>query len=61
MKLIRWTKSSFCSDTACLEAALVEDFVAVRNCREPSHILLFTRRNWLAFLDDIVAGEFAMA
>ena len=54
-----WLRSTFCSDSACIEVAAVPDGVAVRNSSDPqSGVLRFTRTEWDAFLDGVRAGEF---
>jgi hypothetical protein len=57
---LTWTKSSFCSDKACLEAALVDaDTVAVRDSKDLSQpYLTFTRDEWTSFLDTLTTQGF---
>jgi hypothetical protein len=56
----KWTKSSFCADSTCIEVAFVDaDVVAMRdskNVDQPS--LRFTRGQWNSFLDAVTAGEY---
>jgi hypothetical protein len=52
-----WTKSTFCADKMCVEVAQVDaDTIALRdgkNIDQPS--LLFSRRDWLSFLDSVTS------
>ena len=44
---------------ACLEVALVDGMIAVRDSKHPEGpVLLYTRAEWLAFLDGAKKGEF---
>jgi hypothetical protein len=55
----RWQKSSYSGTNGCVEVALVEDRVAVRDAKDPSGpVLLFTAGEWEAFLAGARAGEF---
>ena len=57
----RWRRSSFCSgaDTMCVEVAMGERSVAVRDSKDPAGpILAFTHDEWLIFLHGVRAGEF---
>jgi hypothetical protein len=57
-----WIKSSYSGPTGgnCVEIAfLADDCVAVRNSRQPDGpALVFTRREWDAFLRGVRDGEF---
>jgi hypothetical protein len=54
-----WRKSSFCSDSACVEVAFDGDFVAVRDGKDRSlDALRFTRTEWEAFVRGVKADEF---
>jgi hypothetical protein len=55
-----WHKSSSSGSNGCIEVATLGDRgVAVRDSKEPeAHVLQFTRREWAAFLDGVLAGEF---
>jgi hypothetical protein len=54
-----WQKSSFCSDSACVEVAFGADVVAVRDGKDPEQgTLRFTHDEWAAFVRGVKAGEF---
>lgn len=50
-----WTKSSFCADRQCVEAAPDGDRVLVRDAT--GAVLDLGRDEWLNFLEAIRAGE----
>ena len=54
-----WIKSSYCSESACVEVAPLGHEVAVRDGKN-RHLgaLTFERHSWNGFLDDIQAGRF---
>jgi len=55
----KWTKSTFCADSSCLEVAPIGDVVVVRNNSDkPARELEFPRHAWVAFVDGVRAGEF---
>jgi len=59
MTTTKWVTSTFCSDAACVEVAPLSDGVAVRDGKNRhKEALKFERRQWVAFLDGIRAGEF---
>lgn len=53
-----WERSSFCSDSACVEVALDGEGVLLRNSERPDDVVRFTRREWEAFLLAIEEGDF---
>jgi len=55
-----WTKSTFCADKACVEAALVDaETVAVRDGKNVSQPhLTFSRGDWTSFLDGLADESF---
>ncbi|HEX5198515.1 MAG TPA: DUF397 domain-containing protein [Actinoplanes sp.] len=54
-----WRKSSFCSDSACVEVAFEGDVVAVRDGKDPAlDALTLTRAQWDAFVRGIKNDEF---
>jgi hypothetical protein len=57
---VEWTKSTFCADKACVEAALVDaETVAVRDGKDVSQpYLTFSRADWVSFLDGLVHESF---
>ncbi|NMO57598.1 DUF397 domain-containing protein [Actinoplanes sp. TBRC 11911] len=56
----QWRTSSRSGSTGnCVEVAITEDGVAVRDTKDrtkPPHI--FTRREWTAFISGVKGGEF---
>jgi hypothetical protein len=51
----KWRKSSHSNQNGCVEVAHGDDQIAVRDSKDPTGpMLLFTAREWRAFLD----GEF---
>lgn len=54
-----WHRSSRCETAACVEVALINGAVAVRDSkRSDGPILLFTRGEWAAFIAGASDGEF---
>ncbi|HEV2634572.1 MAG TPA: DUF397 domain-containing protein [Actinocrinis sp.] len=58
----RWSRSSFCGGSGagtCVEVAVVDGGIAVRDGKDPSRpALRFTAEEWIAFLAGARAGEF---
>ena len=58
----QWRKSSHSGANGCVEVAQSDDQIAVRDSKDPSGpMLLFTPREWRAFLDGVRDGEFDLA
>lgn len=56
---LEFKRSSFCSVGTCVEIALAEDGVAVRDSKsESGPVLNFTADEWGAFVAGVRAGEF---
>jgi hypothetical protein len=55
----RWRKSTKSGDTAnCVEVATAPDGMLVRDSKDPDGpVLVFARDSWLAFVEDVKAGE----
>jgi hypothetical protein len=55
-----FAKSSFSPDAgSCVEVAMRNDVIAVRDSKQPRlGELHFTRREWEAFIEGVKAGEF---
>lgn len=54
-----WKRSSFCSNSACIEVRRVYGLVSVRHAdATPGMWLTFTVEEWAAFLAGAKAGEF---
>jgi Domain of unknown function (DUF397) len=54
-----WRKSTLSGGNGCVEVALVEGCVAVRDAKDAGGpMLTFTRTEWEAFLGGVRNGEF---
>jgi hypothetical protein len=54
-------KSSFSGSNGCVEVAIRDDGVAVRDSRNrDGAVLQFSHRDWVAFLRGVEAGEFEL-
>lgn len=54
-----WQKATACSSGACVEVAPTAGAVAVRHSMDPlGPVLLYTAKEWRAFLDGAKKGEF---
>jgi hypothetical protein len=54
-----WIRSSFCSDSACVEVALIESDVAMRDSKNIDQpFLCFPKAEWNAFVNEIAASEY---
>lgn len=53
-----WRRSQACNPLECVEVALCEDRVLVRDSKSPgAGVLEFTRDEWQAFLLDLSPGR----
>jgi hypothetical protein len=53
-----WVKSSFCADSACLEVAIIDADVAVRDSKDANRpFLTFSKADWNAFVEAIAAEK----
>ena len=56
---VGWRKSSYSSTTDCVEVDNRENYVFVRDSKDPDGPeLAFTRSEWEAFIQGVKAGEF---
>jgi hypothetical protein len=56
-----WRKSTFSGVNGCVEVAVLDDRVAVRDSKDPGgSVLMFSRQEWAAFLGGVRAGEFGL-
>jgi uncharacterized protein DUF397 len=56
---VAWQRSTYCANSSCVEVALLDNQVAVRDSKSAKGpILLFTREEWTAFLAGARRGEF---
>ena len=54
-----WRKSSHSQSNGCVEVAFLGGEIAVRDTKDPGgSVLLFTSREWEAFLAGVRDGEF---
>ena len=54
-----WRKSVHSGDGGCVEVAIVDHAVGVRDSKNPGgHSLVFTPREWSAFIKGVKSGEF---
>jgi len=57
--LLKWLKSSRSNPGACVEVRFIDDFVQVRDSKDPDGpVLTFTNREWTAFLEGVRSNEF---
>ncbi len=57
--LTSWVKSRRCEASSCVEVAIEEDKILVRNSTEPhGHVLSFTADEWVAFVGGVRDGDF---
>jgi hypothetical protein len=57
--LLRWFKSSRSNPGGCVEVRFTDDFVQIRDSKDPEGpILTFTDREWTAFLEGVRSNEF---
>jgi Domain of unknown function (DUF397) len=56
-----WKKSTYSVTNGCVEVAFIDNQVAVRDSKNKGGaVLLFTVREWDAFLGGVVDGEFRL-
>jgi Domain of unknown function (DUF397) len=54
-----WRKSTLSMSNGCVEVAMHDDGVALRDSKDRSGpVLVFTRHEWEAFVGGVRAGEF---
>jgi Domain of unknown function (DUF397) len=54
-----WRKSTLSMSNGCVEVAIQDNGVALRDSKDRSGpVLLFTRHEWEAFVGGVRAGEF---
>ena len=54
-----WRRASRCSDGTCVEVAVADEFVLIRDSKDQSGpVLRFTHSEWSAFARAIRDGEF---
>jgi hypothetical protein len=56
---LRWRRSEFCANDACVEVAQEAGLYLVRDSKDPSKALLvFDQSEWDAFVAGVRAGDF---
>ena len=57
-----WLKSGVSGDAGCVEVAAVDGVIGVRDTKDrgTGPVLVFTPREWVAFLRGVRAGEFEL-
>jgi hypothetical protein len=54
-----WRRSTHCDTWSCVEVAMLNDAVAVRDSKEfDGPVLIFTSAEWAAFVAGVRSGEF---
>ena len=55
-----FVKSSYCTSPpgGCVEVAAKDGIVAVRDTKNPGHLLYFSTAEWEAFIGGVKSGEF---
>jgi hypothetical protein len=57
-----WQKSTFSTVNGCVEVAIIDGQIAVRNSKDPrGAVLVFSLAEWAAFLDGVRNGEFELS
>ena len=56
---LAWQRSSRCANSGCVEIAITEEGIMIRDSKDPkSPVLSYDREEWRAFTEGIKAGEF---
>ena len=55
---IVWRKSGQCESNACVEVAIGDQDIRVRNSCDPARTLTFSAAEWAVFIAGVKAGEF---
>lgn len=58
-QVLRWQKSTRCTNGECVEVAVCDDRVLVRGSRAPGVVLVLPRPAWQAFLAGVGTGSLA--
>jgi predicted secreted Zn-dependent protease len=57
--LAAWRRSSRCTNSGCVEVAVLEHLIAVRDSKQTqSPVLTFNIEEWRTFIEGVKAGEF---
>lgn len=56
---VDWQTSTFCGSTTCVQVAVIDGSIAVRDSKDPGGaVLKYTPEEWHAFLDGVTNGDF---
>lgn len=55
---MKWLRSSRCEGGHCVEVALHENLIYVRDSKDSREILCFSKDEWSAFVNGVNHGEF---
>ena len=56
---IAWRRSTYCANNSCVEVALLDNHIGVRDSKDQDGpVLRFTLTEWTDFLDGTRNGEF---
>jgi Domain of unknown function (DUF397) len=56
---VAWRRSSHCANNSCVEVALLDRQIAMRDSKDRhGPVLLFSRAEWVAFVEGARNGEF---
>jgi hypothetical protein len=56
---LKWRRSAFCANNACVEVAMAGKSYLVRDSKNPEGpVLTFSAAEWAAFEAGLVAGDF---
>jgi Domain of unknown function (DUF397) len=56
---VAWRRSSYCATNSCVEVALLDGRIAVRDSKDRhGPVLRFSPAEWAAFIDGARNGEF---
>jgi hypothetical protein len=57
---LAWRHSSFCSNNTCVQVAMTDDAVLIRDSKHPDVApLRFSSAEWSDFVAGVAAGEFS--
>jgi hypothetical protein len=56
---VQWRRSTFCANSTCVEIALIDGAVALRDSKNVgAGVLTYTPEEFRAFVDGVKAGQF---
>jgi hypothetical protein len=61
LSVAEWRKSTFCSNSSCVEVAFIDTSVALRDSKnQDGPVLIFSKAEWTAFINGARNGEFCL-